>query len=62
MWLESPEDVKVIQIQKLPWNMYGFFYPNKKKKNYSTNPKRKIIVATSYLLKQDGQVGVIVLC
>ena len=26
MWLESPEDVKVIQIQKLPWNMYGFFY------------------------------------
>ena len=33
MWLESPEDVKVIQIQKLPWNTYGFFY--QKIKNYA---------------------------
>ena len=32
MWLEIPEDVKVIQIQKLPWNTYGFLYPKKKKK------------------------------
>ena len=35
---------------------------SKKKKNIcSTNPKRKIIVATSHLSKPDGQVGVIVL-
>ena len=32
MWLKSPKDVKVVQIQKLPWNMYGFFIPKKKKK------------------------------
>ena len=59
MWLESPEDVKVIQIQKQPWNTYGFFY--QKKKLCYTNPKRKIVVATSHLSKPDGQVGVIVL-
>ena len=35
MWLESCEDVIVIQIQKQPWNTYGFFYP-KKEKNYAT--------------------------
>ena len=61
MWLESPEDVKVIQIQKLPWNTYGFFYIKKKKKLCSTNPKCKIIAATSHLSKPDGQVGAIVL-
>ena len=60
MWLKSPEDVKDIQIKKLPWNTYGFFYQKKKKKS-STNPKRKIVVATSYLSKPDGQVGVIML-
>ena len=32
MWLKSPEDVKDIQIKKLPWNTYGFFYQKKKKK------------------------------
>ena len=31
MWLKSPKDVKVVQIQKLPWNMYGFFIQKKKK-------------------------------
>ena len=61
MWLESCEDVKVIQIQKQPWNTYGFFYPKKEKKLCYTNPKRKIVVATSHLSKLDGQVGVIVL-
>ena len=60
MWLKSPEDVKDIQIQKLQWNTYEFFYPKKKKKS-STKPKRKIIVTTSYLSKPDGQVGIIVL-
>ena len=58
MWLKSPEDVKDIQIQKLQWNTYAFFYPKKKS---STKPKRKIIVTTSYLSKPDGQVGIIVL-
>ena len=29
MWLEKLEDVKVIQVQKLPWNTYGFFYQKK---------------------------------
>ena len=60
MWLKSPKDVKVVQIQKLPWNMYGFFIPKKKKK-CSTNPKHKIVVAISYLSKRDDQAGVIVL-
>ena len=37
------------------------FFIKKKKKLCYTNPKRKIVVATSHLSKPDGQVGVIVL-
>ena len=37
------------------------FYPKKKKYICSTNPKHKIVVAISYLSKQDDQAGVIVL-
>ena len=57
MWLESLEDVKVIQIQ----NCHGIRMDLKKKKLCSTNPKCKIVVATSHLSKPDGQVRAIVL-
>ena len=59
MWLKSPKDVKVVQIQKLPWNMYGFFIPKKKKNAPQTLNIKSL---QQFLISQNEMIKLELLC